>query len=455
MRRAITLLLWLSILLLSFSHPALAQTQEWVAYTGMDGNLYLIHPDGSGQRQITFDGHITLSGGTAEPQDNLDYEELRWSPDGQKLAMKRSHMWVENSAIQWTRSLMFYDMSTGTFKELGGSEVGSYDWKPDSSGIVYGVFHDLNVGDPNNPPTGIWQLNISDGEESELVQPEKISLTSPSYSRDGRYLAFRGVVANADGLGPFGYWDFSNNTRHFFTGPNDPPVGAFDWLPDGSFLIYDHNKFMPAPDERVYKSDLQFKQTVVLSPKGQGACYNPLVSYAGSMVAFFCVPSGSIYGGLWVSGIDGMGAKEIHKLPVNIAYLTWSADGSRLGFATQEYAKNEIDIAGLDGSLSKLADGITLAWQPVAYEGYLGLVEKEPTAPPSPKLTGVSQPAAPAPTVQAAQPAVNPAANAQQNNPAQAQAARGGLSRTVFLAGGAAFLILLTLTVALLLFRKR
>lgn len=58
--------------------PVIEAGSDWIAYTGKDGNLWLMQPDGGNQTQITFDGSPDAAYGAAS-----------WSHDGTMLVFAR------------------------------------------------------------------------------------------------------------------------------------------------------------------------------------------------------------------------------------------------------------------------------------------------------------------------------------------------------------------------------
>lgn len=50
-------------------------SDEWIAFIGLDNNIWLIYLDGSGKRQITSNAGEAGS-----------YSRIKWSPDGKLLA---------------------------------------------------------------------------------------------------------------------------------------------------------------------------------------------------------------------------------------------------------------------------------------------------------------------------------------------------------------------------------
>lgn len=50
-------------------------SNDWIAYVGTDYNVWIIHPDGTSNTQITIDG-----------RENYQYTDLQWSLNGNYLS---------------------------------------------------------------------------------------------------------------------------------------------------------------------------------------------------------------------------------------------------------------------------------------------------------------------------------------------------------------------------------
>jgi hypothetical protein len=105
---------------------------EWIAYIGLDNNIWLIHPDGSGTRQITSNAGEAGS-----------YSKIKWSPDGKILA------YVFHNQKKNVFQLKIFESSSEKERKIYeqyyfGIDWG-YDWTPDSKAIAYLVGGDLTL----------------------------------------------------------------------------------------------------------------------------------------------------------------------------------------------------------------------------------------------------------------------------------------------------------------------
>lgn len=177
--------------------------------------LFTMNLDGSGQIQITH--------------DPANHDSPSWSPNGKKIAYvsdKNDHE-------------IIYAMNP----EGGGEEQLTDDqmdaihpnWSPDSSKIIFCTDDDLHP--PKKNASQIYSVDVVTKRVTVLISGG--TNTYPSWSPDGRRIAFRRIigdlnsevfVANADGSDPH------NVTNH----------PAFDgwpaWSPDGTQIAFSSNR---------------------------------------------------------------------------------------------------------------------------------------------------------------------------------------------------------------------
>lgn len=75
------------------------------------------------------------------------------------------------------------------FKAWDGTQLGGFDWFPDSQRIMVTLIDlESNVGGPGGPDTFLWVVDVTTGDSNE-VQSEFSSLHAPRISPDGAWLA--------------------------------------------------------------------------------------------------------------------------------------------------------------------------------------------------------------------------------------------------------------------------
>ena len=118
-----------------------------IAYTGSDGNIFTINPDGTDSRRLTTtDLRVGSSGGNILAQgleSRVFYSWPTWSPDGTKLAASRTvldeaqaQFSVEVIDVPSGRTTRVYDNEPNTFPITQGAPHYLY-WSPDSEHLTF------------------------------------------------------------------------------------------------------------------------------------------------------------------------------------------------------------------------------------------------------------------------------------------------------------------------------
>jgi Tol biopolymer transport system component len=168
-----------------------------IAFTSIrdDHDLVVMRPDGSHRQVITGSGR--------------DDRAPSWSPDGTRIAF--------NHFDGTTERIDLLDLHTGRIREL--ADGSNPDWSPNGHRLVFVSAGDLETMNANG--SGRRRLGLAQyGIESD---------TSPSWSQDGRTIAFMGkglYVVGADG---------SNPRRISAEGQG----GGADWSPSGGQIAFD------------------------------------------------------------------------------------------------------------------------------------------------------------------------------------------------------------------------
>jgi Tol biopolymer transport system component len=185
-------------------------------------------------------------------------EPAAWSPDGRQLALLEAarggiELAVVDAAtgavrdVHEFRNYVVRSSIQGNTAVVGGvytNDVSSPSWSPDGTAIV--VASDQPDAQQNGPPRRfhLWLVSVPSGTTTEL-SPDAPG-TDPSWSPDGRTIAFVGY--QQDSPGPIELYDLATGTvtpllspgpSATSPGPVQACVGCrLAWSPDSSQLAY-------------------------------------------------------------------------------------------------------------------------------------------------------------------------------------------------------------------------
>jgi tol-pal system beta propeller repeat protein TolB len=162
-----------------------------------DAEIYKMFPDGSAQKQVTY--------------NSTNDVRPAWSPDGTKIAYERSNR------------IFVKDTRNGEALRLSADYGNGPAWSPDGTRIAFASERD---GDQE-----IYTMNSSDGSGGRKLTNNHNHDVHPSWSPDGTKIAFERDydiwVMKADGT------DQNNLT-------NSPNMSEYepDWSPDGTRIVF-------------------------------------------------------------------------------------------------------------------------------------------------------------------------------------------------------------------------
>ena len=341
----------------------------WIAYIGVDENLWLVNPDTGEQRQLTQDA-IPLE--SDAQKETIRYCCAQWSSDGRLLAYRREAGSRESDGFQYQFDLWVFDLVSGDARAvLENLQVAGYAWRPGTHLIAYGLPIALEYFISRGEPAaelaeGIWAVDADAGSPYELVPPERgFSIISPKWSRDGRFLAFEEMLY-MEGRGKFAYYDFEAQQYVAW----DDVIGSYDWSPDGEAIAYDRMVYTPIGTERIWLNNRQGDAEQAFSPENeQGYAFNPVFSPQGDRLAYLAELSGvpdTLQYTLFVQPYQNGEPRELGVFEQTYD-PAWSPDGERLALSSGPFEDRQVfvvDVAG--GSVEVLAEGTQPAWQPVS-----------------------------------------------------------------------------------------
>lgn len=285
-----------------------------IAYVGLDGEIYIIRPDGSDVRRLTeslsnlgaFNGSLNTSG-------DVLYNWPTWSPDGTKIAFSAFSIGPDGAAALYT-----IDVEAGTATKL-------YDNPPEVAGRLVAT---------NAPHYIYWS---PDSQNIAFLAPTVDTLAL--------------LVVKGDG---------SEEARSILIGA--PSYLA--WAPDGQSLLshLGSNLFLVEVGEEPSTAQL---------PPSSIAFRVPAWSPDGQRIAFIEDLEG---GGRAIKVADALGQNDLLLAPIEgTTTFAWSPTSDRVAFTQSvdstgpAFSYNGIDVFKVDtGEQIKVADDEVVAffWSP-------------------------------------------------------------------------------------------
>ena len=249
---------------------------QLVAYIGVDGNLWVMDQPGGAPRQLTTDGTSVISTGS-QAGEQVSYYFPALSSDGTLLAYRRDAGTPVDSGLQYQFGLWVTDLNTGEAQQVIDKIPAGFSWKPGTHLLTYGLGaadgYFASRGQPAaDLATGIWAVDLDQGEPFELVRPERgFTLARPLWAPDGSRLSFEEIV-NMEGSGNFAVYDLATQAYNEW----EKPLGIIDWSPDGAEIAYDDMTYTATGTERVYlNSNVGDARAAVLPRPRAGLCVVP------------------------------------------------------------------------------------------------------------------------------------------------------------------------------------
>jgi hypothetical protein len=333
----------------------------WIAYIGLDENLWLVHPDNSGAVKLTSDGKH------ADNYSNptVGYSDIKWSLDGTHLGVIR-----KDSTNSILVIINLNDSSATRLANIGDS----YSWLPDGKSIVYDEF--FNQHDPIKPrqPSGLSIINMATKEIISLYQPRSgESFEDPIWAPKGTSLFFKVWLPPCQDCMPlFNLGILDSQSENFVIPQERGFVDPFcSWDPKGKRIVcgagsgvgeYTYSKLLILSKTGQFVGDIGVKDSyenlggTTWSPDGESIAY----------VFFPCCPFGKGY--IEITKIEGN--KSLSTIRVgkeNMIPIGWSPDSKQL-LALQNPWEQSSSIVVIDVSTNEmisLSPGKEASWQPV------------------------------------------------------------------------------------------
>jgi Tol biopolymer transport system component len=329
-------------------------------------------PDGTSIafHESDVDGGIFIAGATGESVRRLTEFGFHpaWSPDGRKIAFTTEEIF-DPATRQGVATMYVVDATGGQPRKLVDGDAAQPSWSPDGGRIVYwsntdgqrDLFTVSASGGPRVPLTNdsaidwspvwspdggfvyfssdrngamnLWRIAVDQASGKAEGAPEPITMGAqataglPSFSKDGRRLAFRSRIGSVNPFDiPFdpvtlkaGEPKLLDSRTNFRT-----PSGV---SPDGSLVAY-FSLGDRQEDIFVGAADGPMRRILDDEPRDRSPVFTP----DGKSVVFY-----SNRGGRWepwTIGIDGSGLRRLFELPQGAVYPLLSPKGDQLVFAS-------------------------------------------------------------------------------------------------------------------------
>jgi WD40-like Beta Propeller Repeat len=210
-----------------------------------------MNPDGSNPTELTNE-QIPFPSKSLPPTDYA----AKWSPDGTKIAFLSYRDFVDSDPSPYTIYVMDYQGGGVQRINLDGllslspvncTEIDSFEWSPDGSKFVLDA-GDLITGIGSCAPkssTEIYTVNMDGTELVKLTRDTNPSSstyfmnTSPTWSPDGRQVAFASWNQNGEGANTIEAMNADgSNRRHIIHYGYQDTIKGVSWSADGSKILF-------------------------------------------------------------------------------------------------------------------------------------------------------------------------------------------------------------------------
>ncbi len=195
-------------------------------------------------------GETNKSKVKAQIFDHLLYRHWNAYKEG-----KRSHIFVVSAVVE--SGAMAYDQLRGIPRDLtpgdydapvfslGGQD--DYAFSPDGQEICYASNHDKNPAASTN--NDLWIVPVGGGQAKNITADNPASDTSPLYSPDGRYIAYRAQQRPGYESDRFRLmlYDRESGEKKNLTEDFDHWVGTYIWMPDSKTIYFSAGESGGAP----------------------------------------------------------------------------------------------------------------------------------------------------------------------------------------------------------------
>jgi dipeptidyl aminopeptidase/acylaminoacyl peptidase len=153
---------------------------------------------------------------------------------------KRTHIFVTRSQFSTGIGALPIDLTPGDYDapvfSLGGQD--DYAFSPDGQEICYTSNHDKNPAASTN--NDLWIVPVTGGPAKNITADNPASDSTPLYSPDGRYIAYRAQQRPGFEADRFRLmlYDRKTGEKTVRTEKIDQWIGTYIWSPDSKYIFY-------------------------------------------------------------------------------------------------------------------------------------------------------------------------------------------------------------------------
>jgi len=288
-----------------FSSNGYTGTVVFNSFRDLNGEIYAMNPDGTGQTRLTF--------------NNSDDVFPSWSPDGSKIAFVsvrngNPEIYVMNANGSNQTQLTFSTVSTysSTYPK----------WSPDGTKIAYESNRSGNFE--------IWVVDFM-GSQTRLTF-NNASTRTPAWSPDGLKIAY---ISNVNGYYELYTMNSDGTNKKQITNNKSGCVNPA-WSPDGQKILFSSNKDNYSFYE-IFVIDLKTNVQTKLTNLNYNSLKYPEWSPDGSKILFSSLEGTSQ--NIYIMDIDGNNLKRLTTSALDY-YTSWSATNLVFNVETPVFSPN-------------------------------------------------------------------------------------------------------------------
>ena len=339
------------------ARPEISPNGQQIAFQSYDADnggyfhIKLVNPDGSGIRDLT--------------DDNYDYREPAWSPDGERVAFATDRPTgqirppLQDAALE-SYNIWSIDVATGEMKlwaDTATAEEAEPTWSPDGTEIAYVVSNRVEA------------VNEAGALRTIIPQRSGLTINSPSWAPNGTDIAYIGSGGMESNLWVGDRQITSGQDVFRYTRPQWISASEIMYAADGKIRIIDVNSGehrdvpfsavleMPAISYEKKKHDFDLK-----GPQQALGIVTPMLSPDGDHVVFQALND------LWNMEI-GRKPRRLTNDSFYEVEPAWSPDGRQLAYSSDKAGTQDIYVrdmsTGSERRLTSLEGAeVATAWSP-------------------------------------------------------------------------------------------